>query len=468
MSHRTDNDEDLQELMGPAAASAVGWDGSDREPKRLSVARTSVRATSTDSQRELDRIRRRDEGLLKQLLEIRPASEWTRNTPPPKLRRDLFHGFWREGEVAVLLGPPGIGRSILATQIAETIARGGQTVSGKRRRVENASDLSPVTCYPLLARPRGVVYFDFERTPAQFAERYTAIAANGRRAKYRFTKRHQRTFPGSVASLLRGYGYSREEMLVKALASQAATGSFDTMIVEDLTHLCGVHATAADVREVLRKFRRWCSGENSALVIAEADPQDMAFIVQHSPFGPQYLRGHRKPSNKLAAILAESDSAFALCPSTFSPEYRYLKLLKSSSFDQLPLASANGQRGSSPHVSKGITERQSSAEHPSNSIAKAQILDPVHVLKLQRFASPPSLFTLPCSHVTDGPFLGFEYLGLSSKAQHLHDYAADVRKIEQALNKAALKEQRLRQTSAKESLAQGIIDGSYARYMLNE
>src|ERR1043166_10178021 len=78
----------------------------------------------TDKAKEAERIRRRDEGLLESLLEVRTASEWMRDAEKPKQRLELFPGYWREGEVAVLVGPPGVGRSILAVQIAETIARG--------------------------------------------------------------------------------------------------------------------------------------------------------------------------------------------------------------------------------------------------------------------------------------------------------------------------------------------------------
>src|SRR4051812_6498581 len=36
----------------------------------------------------------------------------------------LFDEFWCEGELAILFGPPGVGKSILAVQIADALARG--------------------------------------------------------------------------------------------------------------------------------------------------------------------------------------------------------------------------------------------------------------------------------------------------------------------------------------------------------
>ncbi len=68
----------------------------------------------------------------------------------------LFGDMWRRGEVAVLFGESGVGKSILAMHIAETIARGKGFADG-------------------FAAPRAqpVVYFDFELTDIQFRERYS-------------------------------------------------------------------------------------------------------------------------------------------------------------------------------------------------------------------------------------------------------------------------------------------------------
>jgi hypothetical protein len=511
MSHSAHNDDqELIREMGSAAATAIGWNGSDRD----------VRPSRSTSQKEAERIRRRNEGLLNELLDIQPASTWMRGAPKPKPRQDLFPGFWRQGEIAVLIGGPGVGRSILATQIAEQIATGTQAPTGVPAGASPRGVASPALLpgsppyeggvaspaiagddgvvlssastpsSPLSTRhsPLSVVYFDFERTPAQFTERYSAIAANGRRAKYRFARRHQRSFPkGDLATLLRGFGYSREQMLVEALARKAASGRFSTMIVEDLTHLCGVGASANGIRDMLRRFKRWCAGENSALIIADAEPGDLPLFpypstsVPPSPF--RLPRSDRRASKKLSAILAEADSVFTLNPSTFSPEYRYLKLLKSGSppyagfgptqtldrfvgpergVDATPLLPEEGCR----RFGDGVV----GADDGVVLSTACTIIDPVHVYQLTRSDSPPSLTTdhRPPTTLSAARFLGLQYIGISSEAQHLRDYAAEVAKFQAAIERAVEKEERRRKLSSKESLAEGIIDGSYARYMLNE
>ena len=56
------------------------------------------------------------------MFETRPANECTRTTEAKKQQHDLFGPLWRTGELAVLVGESGVGKSVLAVQIAESIA----------------------------------------------------------------------------------------------------------------------------------------------------------------------------------------------------------------------------------------------------------------------------------------------------------------------------------------------------------
>ena len=56
--------------------------------------------------------------------ESRTLNQWielAKHQPVPRL---LFGEFWIEGELAVMFGDTGAGKSLLAVQIAESIARG--------------------------------------------------------------------------------------------------------------------------------------------------------------------------------------------------------------------------------------------------------------------------------------------------------------------------------------------------------
>ncbi|MEQ1924033.1 MAG: AAA family ATPase, partial [Pyrinomonadaceae bacterium] len=128
--------------------SAAGWDGSDADESN----------TKTTDAANKDRYAHHRHLPHESMFDIRPANAAMR-TPPPV---DLVPGLWRTGELALLIGEPGIGKSLLAVQIAESIARGCHAL---------------VPPLPDSSTPRlptqSVLLLDLDQTVAQFAERYT-------------------------------------------------------------------------------------------------------------------------------------------------------------------------------------------------------------------------------------------------------------------------------------------------------
>src|SRR5437879_7873527 len=75
---------------------------------------------------------------------------------PPRM---LFDEFWREGELAVLFGDTGMGKSVLATQISDSIACG-----------------TPVGPLRMTAEMQEVRYIDLKLTKDQIELRYSEEA----------------------------------------------------------------------------------------------------------------------------------------------------------------------------------------------------------------------------------------------------------------------------------------------------
>src|SRR5688572_29927954 len=73
----------------------------------------------------------------------------------------LFDGFWREGELALMLGPAGAGKSVLAVQIADALARG-----------------CGMEGFQMPAGRRKVLYVDLAFSDRQFGERYSYYSSN--------------------------------------------------------------------------------------------------------------------------------------------------------------------------------------------------------------------------------------------------------------------------------------------------
>ena len=68
----------------------------------------------------------------------------------------LFGEFWREGELAMLFGAAGAGKSVLAMQIADSIARG--------RGIE---------AFKMEVKRQKVLYVDLVFSDTQFQMRYS-------------------------------------------------------------------------------------------------------------------------------------------------------------------------------------------------------------------------------------------------------------------------------------------------------
>ena len=95
------------------------------------------------------------------IFDTKLANEWmalSKEKPTPKF---LFAEFWLEGELSILFADTGKGKSILAVQIAESIARGVA--------------IKPLK---LTSKPQKVLYLDFELSDKQFEMRYSKDAGD--------------------------------------------------------------------------------------------------------------------------------------------------------------------------------------------------------------------------------------------------------------------------------------------------
>ncbi len=109
---------------------------------------------------------------FKSIFTVRTANECMEHERPTARPRVLYDQLWREGEIAVLYGEPGTGKSLLAMHIAEMVSRGAGAKGAAR---------------PALAQK--VLYIDLKLTDEQFQVRYSGEAGLGkakRPAKHKF------------------------------------------------------------------------------------------------------------------------------------------------------------------------------------------------------------------------------------------------------------------------------------------
>ncbi|MBK6723209.1 MAG: AAA family ATPase [Acidobacteria bacterium] len=376
-------------------ASSVGWEPKDpwkklREKAREQYAKDLAISLSYNES----------------MLEVRPASRWI--TPPSQQRprRELFGPLWREGEVAILFGPKSSGKSLLAVQLAEDLARGTRTLLTASSPPD---DSSLTTHHSSLAPP--VLLIDFELSEQQFTERYTQPPAfpgqRARRTRFKF-KRAALQWDGRVPEAFRGNVNKFLEHSIQTAIEQSAA---KIVIIDSLNHLPRNMASSAGATSMLKNLKHQAARQGlSILVLANSNETrrrkrpslHSPLSTLNSPLSLRDLSAHR-------SIIEIADTVFALGTSTFGPEYRYIKHLASRSTPIAPDADVL------TYSLKAIENGKSRIENSSEN-------------------SPFTIHNSPFS---------FTFLGPSSESDHLRDYQREAYEQDRAHHREIKKIARL-------------------------
>src|SRR5262245_27939980 len=163
------------------------------------------------------------EAPLSEIFEIKTANEWlagSKERPTPKM---LFGECWLEGELAILFADTGKGKSLLAVQIAESIAKGFSVAPMK-----------------MTAKPQKVLYFDFELTAKQFEMRYAKEPGKGGNGQltghYKFSDNFSRVEVKMEASVPKGF-YTFENYLRHSIERVVKETGATVLIIDNITYL---------------------------------------------------------------------------------------------------------------------------------------------------------------------------------------------------------------------------------------
>ena len=261
-------------------------------------------------------MRKVDPGISPFDLTAGPEIEYHAAETPPA---PLFGPLWHEGELAVLFGPAAAGKSILAVQLADALARGTPV------RTESGSDRPPLpqTDRPLLPQapaPQNVLYIDFERTPAQFAERYSAPAATDGHppVHHPFPQNFTRVYLEGLYDIPPRFKGDTYQYLIYWLSQTIDEQQPRIVIIDNISYLTRSLAHTAAAGRLMKTLKLWTSRyQISLLAVAHSRP-----IARRRPL--------RLTDLAAAPAVAElADTVFAIHPSTLAPDLRYIKHLKS-------------------------------------------------------------------------------------------------------------------------------------------
>ena len=237
---------------------------------------------------------------LDAIFSIRTANEWMRIAAKRKEPNKLFGEYWREGELAILFSDAGAGKSLLAVQIAESIAR-----SHSVGPVENTS------------RPQNVLYLDFELSEKQFEMRYTGEKGG----HYKFSERFHRV----EANI----GQAEPDQIFPAMTRLVEKTKAKVLIIDNISYLKRTYDGGRDQLELIRQLRQLKNEHGlSILVLAHSARRNTSLPIE---FGD--LHGARMLGNF-------ADSIFAIGRCATSTASRYIKPIKHRSdiaaFNNIP------------------------------------------------------------------------------------------------------------------------------------
>lgn len=278
--------------------SAIGWD--PHEFVRKNRYTHTAKVLMEDMKRNPRAYSKRPA-----MLWARPMSWWVEVGAMGEPMEQLFGPFWTQSELAILFARTGVGKSALATQIAENLARGLR--------------IAPFDTEGVVAEPQNVLYLDFELTTNQLGPRYSVLEKTTQRYvhPYEFSERLTRSilcWDGTVADGYEGFS----DMFFLSLADAIEATEATALVIDNVTFLDETATsninTALSIMRSLNEIKRL--SHTSILVLAHTRRR---------------CRWNRITGNDLQGsinLANFADSIFAMETSRQSSDLRYLKQIK--------------------------------------------------------------------------------------------------------------------------------------------
>ena len=238
------------------------------------------------------------EARRKTIFDMKTANQWMDVTKVVPMPKALVGDLWLEGELAILFGETGVGKSVLAVQIAECIAR--------------STGLEP---FENTARRQPVIHLDFQSSAKQFEMRYAEKRDGGDflTDHYSFSDDYHRVHVDLCGPVPDGCGSFHEYIYEGVKEAAAATGA-RVLIVDNITQFKRSNDIVRDMLPMMRQLSRLKHELGmSVLVLAQTTKRDTSRPVTLAD-----LNGARPLANF-------ADNIFALGGSILDPARCYIK-----------------------------------------------------------------------------------------------------------------------------------------------
>jgi len=224
--------------------------------------------------------------------------EEAKKRPIPKM---LFGELWFEGELCILFADTGMGKSILAVQISNSIATG-----------------VAVKPFALEAEPQPVLYFDFELSDKQFENRYS----DEYKDHFKFHPNFFRLEINREFEVPEGATF--EFLITFHMEMQIIETGAKILVIDNLTFLSHDTEKAKDALILMKQLQRLKKKYGLSLLVLGHTPK----IEPHRPITKNHIAGSKMISNFI-------DSSFAIGESFNSNGVRYLKQIKERNCEKI-------------------------------------------------------------------------------------------------------------------------------------
>ena len=229
-----------------------------------------------------------------ELFSIKTANAWideAKNAPPPM---KLFGHLWFENEVCILFADTNLGKTILATQIANSICNG-----------------VPIHGFAMEAKAQRILYFDFELSAKQFELRYSRDFVD----HYLFDDNFIRVEINPDADIPEETDY--ETFLNQSMETAIEKSAAKVVIVDNITYLRNELETSKVALPLMKQLKALKKKHNlSLLLLAHTPKRDLS-----KPISRNDLQGSK-------SLINFCDSCFAIGESYSDKHLRYLKQIK--------------------------------------------------------------------------------------------------------------------------------------------
>lgn len=271
-----------------------------------SFAVGTMPAANVPSQIDEESVRKEAKSLLEKNAEAAPglfvlksANKWMEESKLRPAPRMLFGEFWFENEVCILFSDTNLGKSILAVQIAESIASGKQFEK----------------FFPAPQQQK-VLYFDFEMSDKQFEARYSIQRGDFFEQHYKFDENFIRAEINP--HVFKGDRFDDfESYLISSIEDAVVQSGARVIIIDNLTYLCNEIEKARYAAPLMKHLQTLASKHNlSILVLAHTPKRDLSKPVTKNDLGGSRM------------LMNFCDSSFAIGESIKETGLRYLKQIK--------------------------------------------------------------------------------------------------------------------------------------------